>query len=236
MTDKSPTPPDRPDPHLDPTDDTDEPAFDWMKPASAAKPTAQSTPNSPAKSTASPAPGSAAARRPKKTHSASDRPSYGRRSAGGRRLERRPSCDGRSGSRPQRRPAPQCRPAPKRRRPRPASRRAAPTARRPRPPPTAHLMQIRRVPLHRTLASPGHSSGTEQDDVERRNAERRTAEREQAAKTKPVLPRVMQVLLAVFYPRHPAGAGRPRRDQPPVPLGGIQPSGLPRRRLRLQHG
>lgn len=40
MTDKSPTPPDRPDPHLDPSDDTDEPAFDWMKPAAAGKPTA----------------------------------------------------------------------------------------------------------------------------------------------------------------------------------------------------
>jgi integral membrane protein (TIGR01906 family) len=40
VTDKSPTPPDRPDPHLDPSDDTDEPAFDWMKPASAGKPTA----------------------------------------------------------------------------------------------------------------------------------------------------------------------------------------------------
>ena len=37
MTDKSPTPPDRPDPHLDPSDDTDEPAFDWMKPAAAGK-------------------------------------------------------------------------------------------------------------------------------------------------------------------------------------------------------
>jgi integral membrane protein (TIGR01906 family) len=34
-----------------------------------------------------------------------------------------------------------------------------------------------------------------QEDVERRNAER-----EQAAKAKPVLPRAMQVLLAVFYP------------------------------------
>jgi integral membrane protein (TIGR01906 family) len=39
-----------------------------------------------------------------------------------------------------------------------------------------------------------------EDEVERRNAERRTAEREQAAKAKPVLPRVLQVLLAVFYP------------------------------------
>ena len=35
MTDSSPTPPNRPDPQLDPADDTDEPAFDWMTPKSA---------------------------------------------------------------------------------------------------------------------------------------------------------------------------------------------------------
>ncbi|MCU1512188.1 MAG: family rane protein, partial [Arthrobacter sp.] len=33
MTDTSPTPPERQGPHLDPADDSDEPAFDWMKPA-----------------------------------------------------------------------------------------------------------------------------------------------------------------------------------------------------------
>lgn len=55
MTDKSPTPPDRPDPHLDPTDDTDEPAFDWMKPASTAKSTASPAAGSTGPSTASPA-------------------------------------------------------------------------------------------------------------------------------------------------------------------------------------
>ncbi|WP_082699239.1 TIGR01906 family membrane protein [Arthrobacter sp. EPSL27] len=32
MTDSSPTPPNRQDPPLDPADDSDEPAFDWMKP------------------------------------------------------------------------------------------------------------------------------------------------------------------------------------------------------------
>ena len=35
MTDSSPTPPNRQDPQLDPADDADEPAFDWMKPKSA---------------------------------------------------------------------------------------------------------------------------------------------------------------------------------------------------------
>ncbi|HEX9229154.1 MAG TPA: TIGR01906 family membrane protein, partial [Arthrobacter sp.] len=37
MTDSSPTPPKRQDPQLDPDDDADEPAFDWMKPSSADK-------------------------------------------------------------------------------------------------------------------------------------------------------------------------------------------------------
>jgi integral membrane protein (TIGR01906 family) len=34
VTDSSPTPPNRQDPQLDPADDADEPAFDWMKPKS----------------------------------------------------------------------------------------------------------------------------------------------------------------------------------------------------------
>ncbi|MEC5190355.1 integral membrane protein (TIGR01906 family) [Arthrobacter sp. MP_M7] len=37
VTDSSPTPPNRQDPQLDPADDADEPAFDWMKPNSAEK-------------------------------------------------------------------------------------------------------------------------------------------------------------------------------------------------------
>jgi len=37
VTDSSATPPNRQDPHLDPADDADEPAFDWMKPTSADK-------------------------------------------------------------------------------------------------------------------------------------------------------------------------------------------------------
>lgn len=54
MTEKSPTPPNRQDPHLDPADDADEPAFDWMKPASAntgARAGAESTPGAPVEST-----------------------------------------------------------------------------------------------------------------------------------------------------------------------------------------
>ncbi|MDN4646511.1 TIGR01906 family membrane protein [Arthrobacter sp. PsM3] len=37
MTDSSPTPPNRQDPQLDPPDDADEPAFDWMKPSTTDK-------------------------------------------------------------------------------------------------------------------------------------------------------------------------------------------------------
>ncbi|MCB5272757.1 hypothetical protein BJG92_00260 [Arthrobacter sp. SO5] len=37
MTEKSPTPPNRQDPQLDPADDADEPAFEWMQPAAAGK-------------------------------------------------------------------------------------------------------------------------------------------------------------------------------------------------------
>ncbi|MET3810813.1 TIGR01906 family membrane protein [Arthrobacter sp. UYEF3] len=38
MTESSPTPPNRPDPTVEPAEDADEPAFEWMKPAAAGKP------------------------------------------------------------------------------------------------------------------------------------------------------------------------------------------------------
>ncbi|WP_443094285.1 TIGR01906 family membrane protein [Pseudarthrobacter sp. ATCC 49987] len=48
MTDSSPTPPNRQDPQLDPADDADEPAFDWMKPNPAEKRSAAPSDHSPA--------------------------------------------------------------------------------------------------------------------------------------------------------------------------------------------
>ncbi|WP_018774676.1 TIGR01906 family membrane protein [Arthrobacter sp. 131MFCol6.1] len=164
MTDKSPTPPDRPDPHLDPSDDTDEPAFDWMKPASAGKPTAGSPAGSAA--AAGPAAGTAAA--------GTAAPS-----------------DATTASQPESR----------------ADRKAAEAAATGQ----TNAAQPDAVPSDSLPdddergAGAGASAGARpdsaaEDEVERRNAERRTAEREQAAKAKPVLPRVLQVLLAVFYP------------------------------------
>ena len=175
MTDKSPTPPDRPDPHLDPTDDTDEPAFDWMKPASAAKPTAQSTPNSPAKSTASPAAESAAAPTVKKepTAQATGAAVTGAGSTAGPAAAGTAAAAASTAGRPESR----------------ADRKAAEAA-----------ANDKSDAAQSDAGQSGALAGSAQDDIERRNAERRTAEREQAAKTKPVLPRVMQVLLAVFYP------------------------------------
>ncbi|MET4094498.1 TIGR01906 family membrane protein [Arthrobacter sp. UYCu712] len=126
MTDTSPTPPNRQDPHLDPVDDSDEPAFDWMKPASADKREETGTEpaaTAPAAGTAAVPPGSRADRKAAE------------------------AAAGTSG------PAPE--------------------------PLHTSALQIR----------------PPEEEVERRNTER-----EHAANTKPVLPRVMQVLLAVCYP------------------------------------
>ncbi|MEV5053155.1 TIGR01906 family membrane protein [Arthrobacter sp. LAR12-1-1.1] len=170
MTDKSPTPPDRPDPHLDPTDDTDEPAFDWMKPATAAKPTAGSAAAPAGKPAATSAAGSAgkpaatkhdgaAAAAAAAAASATSQPGSraDRKAAEAAVLQTEAGTSGASAG--------------------------------------ARQDSGSDEPLQTTaLQDPA------QEDAERRNAERRNAEREQAAKAKPVLPRVMQVLLAVFYP------------------------------------
>ncbi|MGY2743248.1 TIGR01906 family membrane protein [Arthrobacter sp. UYCu723] len=127
MTDTGPTPPNRQDPQLDPADDGDEPAFDWMKPSPAGTRESGSDERS-AGTGASATPGSRADRKAAEAAAGS--------SAAG------------PGS--------------------PASEPLHTSALQIRPP---------------------------EEDVERRNAER-----EHAANTKPVLPRVMQVLLAICYP------------------------------------
>jgi len=161
VTDKSPTPPDRPDPHLDPSDDTDEPAFDWMKPASAGKPTA----GSPA------ATGTAA---PSEPTTASQPESRADRKAAEAATGQ--TNGGQANAAPSNAAQPEAVPS-----------------------------DSRTPDDDERGAGAGASAGARpdsaaEDEVERRNAERRTAEREQAAKAKPVLPRVLQVLLAVFYP------------------------------------
>lgn len=139
MTDKSPTPPNRQDPHLDPADDSDEPAFDWMKPASAGA-------EEPGSDTQSSAAGSSAAAGSGATAASSAVP--------GRRADRKAAEAAAGSSIPGEGP-------------------------RTSEPPHTSALQIR----------------PPAEEVERRNAER-----EHAANTKPVLPRVMQVLLAVCYP------------------------------------
>ncbi|GAA2133251.1 hypothetical protein GCM10009825_16120 [Arthrobacter humicola] len=148
MTDTSPTPPDRPDPNLDPTDDTDEPAFDWMKPAAATKPAGGSA--------TTPATTAAAA-----GTSAAKKDDVGGGAAAGAAA---PSTTSQPESR--------------------ADRKAAEAAVVRPGTASDELLQTSALQIR-----------PPQEEVERRNAER-----EQAAKAKPVLPRVMQVMLAVFYP------------------------------------
>ncbi|MDQ0822126.1 integral membrane protein (TIGR01906 family) [Arthrobacter sp. V4I6] len=151
MTDTGPTPPNRQDPHLDPADDSDEPAFDWMKPASAGReePDNDAGPagagSAGAGSDAEPATGPEPAAGPVPEIGAA----AGASAVPGRRADRKA-----------------------------AEAAAASPGPREEPPHTSAL-QIR----------------PPQEEVERRNAER-----EHAANTKPVLPRVMQVLLAICFP------------------------------------
>lgn len=197
MTDKSPTPPDRPDPHLDPSDDTDEPAFDWMKPASADKPSAGASTDKPAAKSAAGSAGKPAAAT---AAGSADKPAA--TSAAGSADKPAATKDDGAG----------------------AAAAAAATASAARQPGSRADRKAAEAAVLQTEAEKsGASAGARQDsgfdetlqtsalpgspqeeverrNAERRNAERRSAEREQAAKTKPVLPRVMQVLLAVFYP------------------------------------
>lgn len=157
MTDKSPTPPNRQDPHLDPADDSDEPAFDWMKPASAGAgepggDAQSSAAGSGATAAAGAAPGSGSA--PVSSAPPVAGPAAVAGAAPGRRADRK-AAEAAAGS-PIRGQGP-----------------------RTSEPPHTSALQIR----------------PPAEEVERRNAER-----EHAANTKPVLPRVMQVLLAICYP------------------------------------
>ncbi len=178
MTDKSPTPPDRPDPHLDPSDDTDEPAFDWMKPASADKPVAATSADKPAaaKDDGAAATASAAgASADKPAATKDDGVAAAAAAAAAASAARQP------GSRADRK----------------AAEAAVLQTEAEKSGASAGARQDSGFDeTLQTSALPG----SPQEEVERRNAERRNAEREQAAKAKPVLPRVMQVLLAVFYP------------------------------------
>jgi integral membrane protein (TIGR01906 family) len=156
VTEKTPTPPNRRDPHLEPSGDTEEPAFDWMKPAGSPA-AAEST-------TAGKTSRDAGEDNPAASAGASARESAARPQAGSR-----------------------------------ADRKAAEAAVGPSSPePQAAAVpepQVRGTHFREPLPTSALQVRPSQAEVERRNAER-----EHAANTKPVLPRVMQVLLAAFYP------------------------------------
>ena len=166
MTEKTPTPPNRQDPHLDPAGDTDEPAFDWMKPAAGTGAGATARGAAPAGGTSPDAgkgqPAASAGTPARQTGSTQPRSTQpGSTQTGSTQAESR------------------------------ADRKAAEAA----VGPSTSEPQGRGTHFREPLPTSALQVRPPQDEVERRNAER-----ELAANTKPVLPRVMQVLLAAFYP------------------------------------
>ncbi len=188
MSEKNSTPPERRDPLLDPSQDTGEPAFDWMKPAPAAEPPATETP------AASPGSGrSTSATLPEDTDRPAGSPASGRDNPAGTLSDTpvgTPSetapvtpagapdearDDARDGA-----PAVQ----PESRADRKAAEAAGGTA-----------SAVREPVYNETLRTSALHIRPPEEEVERRNAER-----EQAAKARPLAPRIMQILLAVFFP------------------------------------
>ena len=171
MTEKKPSPPDRPEPHLDPANDTDEPAFEWMKPA--ARPAAG----------AGNAAGATAAHGPAATRDDGGATA----TAAGAAAPPAASAASQPGSR--------------------ADRKAAEAA---AVRPDAEQPGVGQPGVERAGSAPYAAQETDPDEPLQTSAlqirppqeevERRNAQREQAAKAKPVLPRVMQVLLAGLYP------------------------------------
>ena len=165
MNDNTPTPSRRLDPQLDPArepaidpaDDSDEPAFDWMKPAPAAGETAA------ARETAA-----------KRTAAGTDGSSNGGDAAAAAQ----------PGSRADRKAAEAA-----------AADTAEDSDAAGSADDTASSVPARGAHFSEPLPTSALQVRPPREDVERRNAER-----EQAANAKPVLPRILQVLLAVFYP------------------------------------
>ena len=190
VTEKTPTPPNRQDHHLDPSADSDEPAFDWMKPAPAT-----STQASPAQAT--PAQSSPAQATPAQAKPANKGPETAAGNSGAKAGAE--TGDVATGGLPQ---------AGSR-----ADRKAAESAAEPAAPAGGAAAASGAAPAGGMTSGKGPTpakAGSHfreplptsalqvrppEDEVQRRNAER-----ELAAKSKPVLPRVMQVALAVFYP------------------------------------
>ncbi|MFE4545498.1 TIGR01906 family membrane protein [Arthrobacter sp. NPDC056727] len=179
MKDNTPTPSGRLDPRLDPAaspaldpaEDTDEPAFEWMKPAPATRPAAG---EGAAGSAARPETGSAGAQ----AESRADRKAAEAAAAENAEMDQNPEAarnaeTGRSAA---------------------ADPNTGPGKRE-----TGHPARAGSTLAGAHFSEPLPTSALQvrppEEEVERRNAER-----EQAARAKPVLPRFLQVLLAIFYP------------------------------------
>ncbi|WP_445154961.1 TIGR01906 family membrane protein [Arthrobacter sp. Hor0625] len=171
MTEQSPTPPNRQDPETDPAGDADEPAFEWMKPAAGKR---AGTPEAAAPAAADSGRASDAAA-PAATAPAGSgsRPAPADNAAAPAAAPARESAAG------------SALPVPGERQGRRADRRAVDAA------PAGRNDAV----FNESLPTSALQVRPPQEEVERRNAER-----EQAARAKPVAPRVMQVLLAVCFP------------------------------------
>ncbi|WP_087873286.1 TIGR01906 family membrane protein [Arthrobacter globiformis] len=175
MKDNTPTPSGRLDPRLDPAasptldpaEDTDEPAFEWMKPAPAAR-AAEGDGASP--SAARPEEASAGAQ----PESRADRKAAEAAAAENAEKDQDAAADRNAGSGSSAAAAD-----------RPARAGSALAG--------AHYSEPK--PYSEPLPTSALQVRPPEEEVERRNAER-----EQAARAKPVLPRFLQVLLAIFYP------------------------------------
>jgi integral membrane protein (TIGR01906 family) len=176
VTDASPTPPNRQDPHLDPAGDSDEPAFDWMKPASPGK-GADAAAGTPEQA----APDEAALDEAALDEAALDQAAL---DAAPEEELREDSATGTASSARDQGTVSSALYQPGRRADRTAEEDAVGPSRR------GHD-----AVFHEPLPTSALQIRPPQADVERRNAER-----ELAARAKPITPRVMQVLLAVFYP------------------------------------
>jgi integral membrane protein (TIGR01906 family) len=181
VKDNTPTPSGRLDPRLDPAaspaldpaEDTDEPAFEWMKPAPAAR-AAEGDGTSP--SAARPEEASAGAQ----PESRADRKAAEAAAAENAEKDQNAAADRNAGSGSSAAAAD-----------RPARAGSALAG--------AHYSEPKPYSDPKPFSEPLPTSALQvrppEEEVERRNAER-----EQAARAKPVLPRFLQVLLAIFYP------------------------------------
>ncbi|WP_426998637.1 TIGR01906 family membrane protein [Pseudarthrobacter sp. N5] len=171
MNDNTPTPSKRPEPQLDPAaesaTESDEAAFDWMKPTRAGRKGAPEDGHATSRPEEAVA-GGAPSQVPGSRRPVSQSPAPQSESARQPETVRQPEKVRQSGSR--------------------ADRKAAEAA-----------VEPSTVPNESLFSEPLPTSALQirppQEDVERRNAER-----ESAANAKPAGPRVMQVLLALFYP------------------------------------